>query len=247
MTWNIVISWLWPLAGVIIGGLITLWVNLYLQSKERHRDNAIRQREDIYEPLYDEVENICEQLKKFENPFTYDYSTCLKTWAQFKPSVKEYRIPDDLKRHISSFYDSAEKFNSAHNNATQVVINKSVKENLERVQSELDDHEYSGENLTLLQRRILEGYGPDFLAGKIIPERRHSYSADRILKVKSGSSLTFEIFFRTVCSDIDSEPDVYKLREERSNMIKITEDLEACIHKKIKFLQKIIESKLTRV
>jgi len=41
--------------GVILGGLITLEVNLYLQKMERKTQYAINNMQQIYEPLFDEI------------------------------------------------------------------------------------------------------------------------------------------------------------------------------------------------
>lgn len=81
--------------GVIIGGLITLWVNLYLQKRERKILYAAKNRIDIYEPLYNEVKQKLKFIKEFSNPF--DARATLNSWINLKPSEK-IRVPDDLKK-----------------------------------------------------------------------------------------------------------------------------------------------------
>jgi len=85
MSWDIV-HVIESLIGVVLGGLITLRVNLYLQRKERESQYAIQNKREIYEHLYDEAKQKLKTINEFGNPF--NAATSLSTWADFNRSIR---------------------------------------------------------------------------------------------------------------------------------------------------------------
>lgn len=225
--------------GAVAGGL----VSLYLQKREKETRYAIQNKEEIYIPLFDEVKRIRAELDEFRNPF--NASTTLDTWAKLKPSTK-LRVPDDLKGLIKDFDDAGREFYNAHLKATPILI-RCVNENLEAIRNELDERKYSGDNFKILKRNVFEGYAGDFYSGRILPEKRHNYSPERILKIRAGSSLTFDIFFNRVCSSIEGEEQINELRKEREKVIDMTKKLEKYLERRVEFILKKYESKITKV
>ena len=55
--WSIIIPIRGALLGAVIGGLITLWVSLKIQKREKAITYAQNNRKQIYEPLYEEIVN----------------------------------------------------------------------------------------------------------------------------------------------------------------------------------------------
>ena len=227
----------------ILGGISGWLVSLYMQKQERKTRYAVESKQEIYVPLFDETKRIHEELDEFQNPFTA--STTLDTWAKLKPSIK-LRVPDDLPELIKKFDEAAREFYRAHIKANPILI-RHINENLEAIRQELDEREYSGGNFDILKRTVYEGYAGDFYSGQILPEKRHNYSPERILKTRAGSTLTFDIFFNRVCSAIEGEEQISDLRRKREKVIEITEELEKYLERKIKLILKRYECKLTKV
>jgi hypothetical protein len=242
MSWDIN-QVLQTIASIIFGAVAGGLVSLYLQRREKETRYAIQNKEEIYIPLFDEVKRKRAELDEFRNPF--NASTTLDTWAKLKPSTK-LRVPDDLKALIKDFDDAGREFYNAHLKATPILI-RCVNENLEAVRNELDERKYSGDNFKILKRNVFEGYAGDFYSGRILPEKRHNYSPERILKIRAGSSLTFDIFFNRVCSSIGSEEQINELRRKRTKVIDMTEHLEKYLERRIEFILEKYESRLTKV
>jgi len=242
MSWDI-IHIVESLIGVILGGLITLGVNLYLQRKERESQYAIQNKREIYEPLYDEVKQKHKDLKEFSDPF--NAATTLKTWVEFKPSTR-LRAPDELKELIQKFDDKGREYYNFYWKANQILCTH-INEYLNAVRSELDEREYSGGNFDILKREIFEAYAGDFYSGRILREKRHAYAPERIMKFKSDSSLTFEEFFHRVCSSIENEQAIIDLRKSRGEIVEATEELERYLKAKIDFIFEKYEGKLAKV
>lgn len=242
MSWNI-IHIIESLIGVVLGGLITLGVNLHLQSKERESQYAIQNKREIYEPLYDEVKRKLKALKEFSDPF--NAATTLKTWAEFKPSIR-LRVPDELKKLIQRFDDKGREYYNLHWKAG-IILREHISECLDEVRSEVDDREYSRGNFDILKRNISEAYGGDFYIGKILREKRHAYAPERIIKFRSDSSLTFEDFFNMICCSIENEQAVIDLGKARGDIIEATEELEKYLKAKIDFILEKYESKLAKI
>lgn len=231
------------LFGAVFGSIFGWLASLYLHRKERETRYAIQNRQEIYDPLFDETKRIREELDEFRNPFTA--STTLDTWARFKPSIK-LRVPDDLKKLIKDFNDAGREFYNAHLKANPILINY-INEHLEAIRDELDERKYSGGNFDILKRNIYEGYAGDFYSGRILSAKRHNYPPEGILKIREGSPLTFDLFFNRVCSSIEGEEQISELRKRREKAIDMTEKLEKHLERRIEFILKKYESKITRV
>ena len=229
--------------GAVFGSTFGWLAGLYLQRKERETQSAIESRQEIYDPLFDETKRIHEELDEFRNPF--NASTTLDTWAKLKPSMK-LRVPDDLKELIKDFDDAGREFYNAHSEAHR-ILKRYTDEGLEAIRDELDEREYSGRNFDILKGNVYEGYAGDFYSGRILPGKRHNYPPERILKIRAGSSLTFDIFFNRVCSSIEGEEQINELRKKREKVIDMTKKLEKYLERRIEFILKRYERKLTKV
>ncbi len=104
--WGIIISIIGVLLGAIIGGLITLWVSLKIQKRERAIIYAQKNRKEIYEPLYEEIIIKHEQFNNYIDPF--GPSDHLIAWGKFTESMK-FRIPNKLKELHEQFEINAKK------------------------------------------------------------------------------------------------------------------------------------------
>jgi len=222
---------------VILGGAITLGVNLYLQSRERRKQYAIWNRDNIYSPLYDEIKSIHEKLDSFENPF---YATAtLNSWVKLSPS-SQLRVPPDLTRQIDKFHIQASDYYGAYRDAEK-FLDKKVDDVLFEIKDELKEiHDY-------LKREILDTCKSDFFAGKILKNKRHRLPLESILPIKDGSSLTFEFFFAKVSTLIEGKSEIIELRHKRKQLIEMTHNLENYLESRINYILKKFESKLIRI
>lgn len=223
--------------GVVLGGAITLGVNLYLQSRERRKQYAIWNRDNIYSPLYDEITSILEKLDSFENPF---YATVtLNSWVKLSPS-SQLRVPPDVTRRIDKVHTEARDYYEAYRDAEK-ILDKKIDDVLFQIKDELKEiHDY-------LKREIVDTCKGDFFAGKILKSKQHRLPLETLLPLRKGSSLTFKSFFAKVCTSIEGKSEMMKLRQKRKQLIEITHNLESYLESRINYILKKFESKLVRI
>lgn len=235
MSWNIT-HLIEILLAVLLGGCITLGVNLYLQSRERTKEYAIRNKDEIYIPLYDEIKSKLKLIVLFENPF-YPFSA-LTSWEKFKPSMR-MRVPLNLKRLVEEFEKKATDYYKVYRIAEEVLENK-INEILIEVKDELTKVD------TDLNRKIFDTCKGDFFTGEIL-NTIHELQLDRILPIRNGCSLTFESFFEKVCSPIQKKSEIIELKQKRQQLIEKTQDLGKHLESKINYILRKFERKLVRI
>jgi len=231
------------LVSVIIGGLITLGVNLHLQKRERKTQYAIKNKNEIYEPLYNEIEQKLKYLNRFQDPL-YPTST-LNSWNEFAPSIK-LRISEDLKKIIEKFDATGKRFSKKYSKANR-ILKKYIGENLETIRNELDESEYNENNFNILKDNIFEGYKGDFYSERILKGIKHNYPPEKIIKFNKGSSMTFDTLFNKICSSIRNEIEIVVLRKIRDELVEITKEMKNYLKLKIEFILNKYESKMTKV
>jgi len=214
------------LSSVILGGLITLMVNLRLQRKERAAQYAIQNKQEIYDPLYNEIKQIHKALDEFRDPF--NARPTLKVWDEVKPNVK-LRVPDELIEIIRKFDDKARKFYELNHEASQILLSSVIKA-IKKWTHRYQIHEIP----RTIAENVFEDYKGDFLAGRLL-ETRHGRDLKNLLKTKEESSVSG--FFDDVCSSIEKDPIIIELR-------KIQREL---IEKEIKYLEKYLEEKINHI
>jgi ribosomal protein L19 len=234
MNWNIA-HIVEVIVGVVIGGLITLAVNLYLQTRDRKKQYAVWNRDEIYAPLYDEIKsNRIRSLAFFEDPF--DATTTLQSWDAFRPSTR-LRTPLTTRRLIEDFEKRAREYYEAHSEARKVLD-----EGINKVFSEIG-REMDGD-LNIQRQNLWDDYRGDLFAGEIIQSKKRRLPQETVLVIKASSRLTFETIFQMISSSIGQERDIIHLRERREELVKITERLEKHLEEKMHLVMRKFESKV---
>lgn len=224
------------ISSVILGGLITLRVNLRLQRKERAAQYATQNRQEIYDPLYNEIKQIHKALDEFRDPF--NARPTLKVWDEVKPNVK-LRVPDELVEIIRKFDDKARKFYELYCKASQILRSSVIK----AIEKFPYDPIYGIPGT--IAENILEDYKGDFLAGCPL-ETQHKRDLKSLLKTKEESSVSG--FFDDVCSSIEKDSTIIELRKIQKELIEgEIGDLEKYLEKKIDHILKKYESKLIKI
>lgn len=240
--WIQVLDWLKTVAAIIIGGLITLGVNLVVQIRERQARYAIQNRHEIYDPIYDEVVQKLEKLADFRNPFNARAS--LQSWLQLKPSAR-LRVPDELESLIEDLKKTVRRFNERHWRVT-LLLHGHIDETIAEIQDHLDERVWSGSNVEIRKRQIFESYGGDLLAGKILPIR-HSLDLSGILSVKPGSDVGPETIFHMICERMATEVELRAWEEARASVLDSMQRLQQWLEVRIETILTTYESKLTRL
>lgn len=141
-------------------------------------------RNDIYSPLYKEINLIAENISNFENCyFTKSGKMSHPSVLQKKPPYVrkallrkgQYKlIPEKLRKELDSYYERCEEYNKQLNNINE-EIKKICKEELRRIKTEQNHVEYlnrlSGEEA----RNPDVHLNPKFLLKGVLPD---SFSVD---------------------------------------------------------------------
>lgn len=242
MDWIQVLDWLKTIGAVVIGGLITLGVNLVIQDRERRAAYAIQNRHEIYDPIYDEVVQKLERLREFRNPF--DARATLGSWLELKPSAR-LRVPEELESLVEELGKKARHFDECHLRVTP-FLQRHIDETIAEVQDHLDEREWSGRNLEIRKQQLLESYGGDLLAGEILPIA-HSYRLSSIIRLKPGSDLTPETIFDMICERVLAEAQVAAWEEARAGVLHSMERLQQWLEVRIETVLTKYERKATRL
>lgn len=240
--WTRTLDWLKMATSVVIGGLITLGVNLVVQKRERQARYAIQNRHEIYDPTYDEVMQKLEKLAEFRNPF--DARASLQSWLRLKPSAR-LRVPEELGSLIGDLEMKVRRFNECHLRVTP-LLQKHIDETIAEVQDLLNERKWSGENVRILKQHIFESYGGDLLAGKILPIR-HSLNLSGILSVKPGSDVRPETIFDMICARMATEMELMAWEEARAGVLDSMHRLQQWLELRIEAILTQYESKLTQL
>jgi len=240
--WIRVLDWFKTVVAVIIGGLITLGVNLITQNREREARYAIQKRHEVYDPLYNEVVQKLERLAEFRNPF--DARATLQNWLELKPSIR-LRVPDELESLMEDLERNVRCFNQCHLEMLP-LLKRHIDETIAGVREDLDEREWPGRNFEIRKQHLFDSYRGDFLAGKILPIR-HSLDLSSILKVQPGSDMIPETIFDMICERIATEADLMAWHEARSAVFDSMQRLRQWLELRIETILTRYESKLTRL
>lgn len=226
------------LVSVIIGGMITLGVNLKIQRREREIIYAKKNREEIYEPLYNEIKKIVGYLNSID--FS-SYGIYSRAWDDLEES-KKIRAPVDLINIIKQFKDNGIKYMAALNKAQIDLLPTYIKQEIKELMIEnniepnINESIYINKKTELVNHRIHS----DLLAGKIL--KKESSIKDYLI-----GEITFKDFFERLNSKISKREEFISIRKERIEMNKIAMKLEKYLKNKIEYISKKYEGKLSKI
>lgn len=127
-----IISVIGTLLGAIVGGICTLGGSLIINDLEQKKANAIRRKNKIYEPLYDELQiihnkilkdNPCPSSIAFEKIQQDETSGCPQyiEWGKIKNDSRIFEVPSELKDAMESLYAAIYSYQKKRQNAVEAL------------------------------------------------------------------------------------------------------------------------------
>ncbi|MBS7249786.1 MAG: hypothetical protein KIH08_04220 [Candidatus Freyarchaeota archaeon] len=243
------------IVGAIIGGLIVFFLDLFLRGLEKEGQLAIKNKYEVYEPLYDQVEKIWENINLYQIPSQVDMrqENPLTFWEKLPPSVKR-RAPGDIAQLIEDFYKKAKEYFYLYLEAGK-ILRFSIRDvlNKRKQDLEMDDQE-----LKLVEAKLYDSYSSDFYSGKIL-NIKHSYELEDLLKIKKPENINdYKMIpmsiFNEICSYIERDrfpfPSgasqhhyVKEFRECRDQLLKIIEEIKKLLELKIDYITNNYENR----
>lgn len=101
------------LLGAIIGAFASFFVSYYLERRKWSASAAILRKDELYQPLYDELANKRKRLEVFDvwAP-TYSGVFRFDEWEKIKDTSQGLRIPKQLRIECDNFLAVCSKYNS---------------------------------------------------------------------------------------------------------------------------------------
>ncbi|MEE0707431.1 MAG: hypothetical protein UCO57_01450 [Gemmiger sp.] len=100
------------LLGAIIGGILSLYGSIWVNSRQQRAAQNIKVKKQIYSPLYDELKEIEDEfLAQGIQPYSIEISrekeshwggTCFSAWERIKSDTRYLEVPDSLKAQIEA-------------------------------------------------------------------------------------------------------------------------------------------------
>lgn len=100
------------LLGAIIGGILSLYGSIWVNSRQQRAAQNIKVKKQIYSPLYDELKEIEDEfLAQERQPYSIEISRekrscwngiCFSAWERIKSDTRYLEVPDSLKVQIEA-------------------------------------------------------------------------------------------------------------------------------------------------
>jgi len=233
------------LLSLLVGGFITIFVNLHLQKNERNASNARQQRIEIYEPLFDEINEINKKLDVYICPFNARETS--KIWCNLSSGIK-LRVPTVLENLMVRFNGLGREYYNLYCESLEILENKmdQVMYNyvldgtergiIDRVSIE-KRHQFD-----ILKRYFFDEYQGDFFAGELfdIPFRRTFENMLSKLKYRYSK----EHVFNRILTKLDNEQKIIDLRNSQRRLKNCSTEIEEFLEGKIKNILEKYEKKL---
>lgn len=136
------------LFGALIGGIMSLFGSVWVNSKQQKAKKYIMRKNLIYSPLYDELvkkkeEAFSEQRYPTDVKFVKDEQRLIgliefSAWARIKSDTRYLEVPNELIQQMELFQETVEKYLSALEDTTlevETIIKEVFEENGEPVQT----------------------------------------------------------------------------------------------------------------
>lgn len=130
------------LIGACVGGFFTLKGSLAINENAQKAQNAIRRKNVIFKPLYDELKEIHDEiLKKNPCPRTIAFEKrqqhLLKypqytVWGRIKNDTRFFEVPTELKNAMESLYTAIDSYQEKRQNAVD-ALDKIYKDSIQKI------------------------------------------------------------------------------------------------------------------
>lgn len=119
------------LLGAVVGGCFTLWGTLIIHKNEQRAKSAIKRKNIIYKPLYDELMIIHNKILP-DNPYPFfvEFEKQPQTmlpfpqytvWGRIKNDARLFEVPPKLNNAIEDLYASIELYKEKRANAIHTL------------------------------------------------------------------------------------------------------------------------------
>lgn len=243
------------IVGVIMGGATVFLLDLFLRGLEKEGQLAIKNKYEIYEPLYDQIEKIRENVNLYQIPGQVDIrqENPLTFWEKLPPSVKR-RAPRDIAQLIQDFYKKAKEYFCLYLEAGK-ILRFSIHDVLKKRKQDL---EMDDQKLKLVEAKLYDSYSSDFYSGKVL-NIKHSYELEDLLKIKKPENINdYKMIpmsiFNEICSYIEHDRFPFQggasqhhwikeFRECRDQLLKIIEEIKKLLELKIDYITNNYENR----
>lgn len=243
------------MVGAILGGIIVLFLDLFFKGVEKEAQLAMRNKLEIYEPLYNEIEKIRENIKFYQitGPIDVRKENPLTFWETLPPSVKR-RAPKEIANVL---FDLSEKFKEYFYLYLEAgkILRFCIREVLtkRRPDLEVDDQE-----LKVIEAKLYDSYSSDFYSGRIL-SRKHSYELENLLKVKNPEHVEdYKMIpmsiFNEICSYIQNDKWTFQsgdrqyhglkeFKKSQNQLLTIVEKVKKSLEEKIDYITENYENR----
>jgi hypothetical protein len=243
------------IVGAIIGGATVFFLDFFLRGLEKEGQLAIKNKYEIYEPLYDQIGKIWENVNLYQIPRQVDIrqENPLTFWEKLPPSVKR-RAPGDIAQLVEDFYKKAKEYFYLYLEAGK-ILRFSIRDVLKKRKQDL---EMDDQELKLVEAKLYDSYSSDFYSGKIL-NIKHSYELEDLLKIKKQENINdYKLIpmsiFNEICSyiELDRFPFqsgasqhhwIKEFRECRDQLLKIVEEIKKLLELKIDYITNNYENR----
>lgn len=95
--------------GTLLGAVVTVWAQSRTQKSSWKRELAVRNADNVYGPLYNEVTQTLDKIKEMSAQTGYDLLES-PVWSQISSQYQYYFIPDRLREELQQFYHLMSKY-----------------------------------------------------------------------------------------------------------------------------------------
>jgi hypothetical protein len=121
------------LTGAFLGGAIAFFGSVYVQKAQVKSDAAVRRRDEIYVPLYNELLSVRKSLGKKPCPYSFVYeakdgspfSPKFAIWTSFRSDNRHLHVPKQLAKSLDEFISVTNRYSEARREAThdaQIIV-----------------------------------------------------------------------------------------------------------------------------
>lgn len=229
-----------PLVGVVIGALISILAAWRFNLQARRVEYAIRNRREIYGPLYEETLALCQTLKEYPFPWriyaepvfgadlTESYGH-FRYWSKLKQDQRALRVPRDIRERLNELDDLIRRYNELRP-ACNAVIGAAVEQALSQhglTARVANLGEISADHVLAARSRAPEAFS-DACFGEAPPPQ-----VDEI--------------YGSACGAVAEEPVVTQTRELATDLARSVDGIEATLRGKIELILRRYEGRLPEI
>ncbi|MHA1604287.1 MAG: hypothetical protein ACTSV0_06680 [Candidatus Freyarchaeota archaeon] len=233
------------IVGTVVGSVIAIVLDLFLRGFEREARLAVKNKLEIYEPLYNEIEKIRVSIETYQLPKRVEVSleNPLHSWAALPHSVKR-RAPKDLADLITDFSQKVGEYFHLYLEAGK-VLRFYIRDVLKRRRREL---EMDDQELSIIEAKLYDAYSSDFYSGRVL-DKKHSYELEDLIRAKNTENIhDIRIvpmsIFNEICSLIEKDRWPFQSEVRQHRWIKEFRESQSRLMETIEKIKKNLEEKM---